>query len=120
MIVNWPQGVFRDGDEGVSGLSAEDADKLHGALFVGEGRIRFVPRGEGKFLSTRCATVGGLCLISPPGSAYNDDRITPLAGASGADGPRESNRWTVGKQGKFIVTTQESYNAERPHKRRRA
>jgi hypothetical protein len=52
MIVNWPQGVFRDRDKGVSGLSAEDADKLHDALFVDERRIRFVPCGEGKFSNT--------------------------------------------------------------------
>ena len=43
-IVNWPQGVFRDRDKGVSGLSAEDTDKLHDALFVDERRIRFVSR----------------------------------------------------------------------------
>ena len=54
MIVNWPQGVVRDRDKGISGLSAEDADKLHDALFVDERRIRFVPCGEGTFLSTRC------------------------------------------------------------------
>ena len=52
MIVNWPQGVFRDRDKGVSGLSAEDAGKLHDALFVSERRIRFVPCGEGKFSNT--------------------------------------------------------------------
>ena len=52
MIVNWPQGVVRDKDKGISGLSAEDADKLHDALFVDERRIRFVPCGEGPFLST--------------------------------------------------------------------
>jgi hypothetical protein len=52
MIVNWPQGVFRDRDKGVSGLSAEDADKLHDALFVDEERICFVPGGEGKFSNT--------------------------------------------------------------------
>lgn len=49
MIVNWPQGVIRDRDKGVSGLSAEDVDKLHGALFVDEQRIQFVPCGDGKF-----------------------------------------------------------------------
>ena len=58
MIVNWPQGVLRDRDKGVSGLSAEDADKLHDALFVDERRIRFVPCGEGKFLSTYGASIG--------------------------------------------------------------
>ena len=52
MIVNWPQGVSRDRDKGVSGLSAEDAAKLHDALFVDERRIRFVPCGEGKFSNT--------------------------------------------------------------------
>ena len=58
MIVNWPQGVFRDRDKGVSGLSAEDADKLHDALFVDERRIQFVPCVEGKFLSMDGATIG--------------------------------------------------------------
>ena len=60
MIVNWPQGVVRDRDRGISGLSAEDADKLHDALFVDERRIHFVPCGEGKFLSTQGATIGRL------------------------------------------------------------
>ena len=52
MIVNWPHGVFRDRDKGVSGLSAEDADKLQDALFVDEQRIRFIPCREGKFSNT--------------------------------------------------------------------
>ena len=59
MIINWPQGIFRDRDKGVSGLSAEDADKLHDALFVDERRIRFVPCIEGKFLRTQ-GPIGGL------------------------------------------------------------
>ena len=52
MIINWPQGVVRDRDKRISGLSAEDADKLHNALFVDERCIRFVPCGEGTFLNT--------------------------------------------------------------------
>jgi len=44
-IVNWPQGVVCDRDKGVSGLSAEDADKLYDALFIDEHRLRFI-RGE--------------------------------------------------------------------------
>ena len=60
MIVNWPQGVVRDRDRGISGLSAEDADKLHDALFLDERRMHFVPCGEGKFLSTRDVSIGGL------------------------------------------------------------
>jgi hypothetical protein len=60
MIVNWPQGVFRDRDKGVSGLSAEDADKLHDELFVDERRVRFVPCGEGKSSNTKCASIRGL------------------------------------------------------------
>ena len=58
MIVNWPQGVFRDRDKGVSGLSAGDADKLCDALFVDEWRIGFVPCGEGKFLSMYGVSIG--------------------------------------------------------------
>ena len=46
-----PHGVFPDGDKGISGLSAEDADKHRDALFVDERRIRFVPCSEGKLLS---------------------------------------------------------------------
>jgi len=57
MIVNWPQGVVRDRDKGVSGLSAEDADKLHDALFVDEQRIRFVPCSDGKFFSVYNTTI---------------------------------------------------------------
>jgi len=51
MIVNWPQGVVRDRDKGVSGLSAEDADKLHNALFVDEQRLQFVLCSDGKIFS---------------------------------------------------------------------
>ena len=84
MIVNWPQGVIRDRDKGVSGLSAEDADKLHAALFVDERRIRFVPCGEG-----RLGVYGtiGRSLNLRPESAYNNDGIISQAVASGSDGP---------------------------------
>jgi len=51
MIVNWPQGIVRDRDKGVAGLSAEDANKLHDALFVDEQQLQFVPCGEGRFFS---------------------------------------------------------------------
>lgn len=50
-IVNWPQGVVRDRDKGISGLSAEDANKLHNALFQDERRIQFVRLDEGEFFS---------------------------------------------------------------------
>ncbi|KAH0828931.1 hypothetical protein J3R83DRAFT_2355 [Lanmaoa asiatica] len=59
-ILNWPQGVVRDRDKGVSGLSAEDADKLHDALFIDERRLLFVRCDEGKFLSMYDTTVEGL------------------------------------------------------------
>ena len=113
MIVHWPQAVFRDRDKGISGLSAEDADKLHDALFVDERRIQFVPCGEGKLLSTYGVTMEGY--FTSPECAYNDDRITSLAVASSTDGPRESDRLTAGKQARFRVTTAEAY----PHKKRR-
>ena len=48
MVLDWPQGVVRDRDKGISGMSAEDTDKLYDALFVDEYRLQFVPRGEGK------------------------------------------------------------------------
>jgi len=79
----------------VSGLSAEDADKLHDALFVDEERIRFVPCGEE--------------------STCNNDRITSLAVVSGSYGPREGDRSTAGKQARFRVVTAEAY----PRKKRR-
>jgi hypothetical protein len=50
MIVNWPQGVDRERDKGVFGISAEDAEKLYESLFVGDNRIRFI-LCEGEFLS---------------------------------------------------------------------
>ena len=65
MIVNWPQGVVRDRDKGVSGISAEDADKLHDALFVDEQRLRFVACGESKFWSIQGATIGRLLNPAP-------------------------------------------------------
>ncbi|KAI9455830.1 quinon protein alcohol dehydrogenase-like superfamily [Boletus coccyginus] len=95
VILNWPQGVLRDRDKGVSGLSAEDADKLYDALFVDERRLRFVPRDDE---STR-----------------KNDGITLPAVASGSGGPRESDRSTAGKQARFRVITAEGY----PHKKRR-
>ncbi|KAF8553719.1 WD40 repeat-like protein [Imleria badia] len=95
MIVNWPQGVDRDRDKGVSGISAEDADKLYDALFVDDDRIQFV----------RCEKF-----------ASSTDGVTSLAVASGSDGPRESNYSSAGKQlSRFRVTTAEEY----PNKRRR-
>ena len=113
MVVYWPQGVFRDRDKGVSGLSAEDADKLHDALFVDEQRIRFVPCGEGRFLSAY-GTIGRSLNLRPE-SACNNDGITSLAVASGSGRPCESDRSTIGKQARFRVTTAEAY----PHKKRR-
>ncbi|KAF8546094.1 hypothetical protein OG21DRAFT_1491587 [Imleria badia] len=93
-IVNWPQGVNRERDKGVFGISAEDADKLYDALFVGDHWIRFV----------RCEE-----------SACNDDGVTTLTAASGSDGPREHSHSSGGKQSRFRVTTA----AEYPNKRRR-
>lgn len=48
--MNWPQGVVRDKERGVFGLSAEDVDKLHDALFATEDPLQFV-MCEGEFLS---------------------------------------------------------------------
>ena len=104
-IVNWPQGVFRDRDNGISGLSAEDADKLHDGLFVNERRIRFVPCGEGKLLSTYGVTMKGY--FTPPECAYNNDGITSLAVTSSTGGSRGGHRSAPGKQARFRVTTAE-------------
>ncbi|KAI9573316.1 hypothetical protein HD554DRAFT_2311037 [Boletus coccyginus] len=95
MIVNWPRGVVRDRDKGVSGLSAEDVDKLHDALFVDEQRLQFVPCGE------ECA--------------YNSNEVASLAVASGSHRPHERDRSRLGKQPRFRVTTAEEY----PCKKRR-
>ena len=114
MIVNWPQAIFRNRDKGVSGLSAEDADKLHDTLFVVEQRIQFVPCGEGKFLVWMVLLLEGH-LTLPPESACNNNRITSLAVGSDSDLPRESDPLTGGKQARFRVTTAEAY----PHKKRR-
>ncbi|KAH0828933.1 hypothetical protein J3R83DRAFT_2357 [Lanmaoa asiatica] len=89
MILNWPQGVFRDRDKGVSGLSAEDADKLHDALFLDRRRLQFVRCDEGKLLSMYGTTIEGL-LKAQPDSADNN-RVTSLTHASGSDGSRESD-----------------------------
>ncbi|KAF8557888.1 hypothetical protein OG21DRAFT_137902 [Imleria badia] len=96
MIVNWPQGVDRDRDKGVSGISAEDADKLHDALFVDDDRIQFV----------RCEE-----------PASNNNGITSRdVASSSSDGPREINHSSTGNAPRrFKVTTAEEY----PNKRRR-
>ena len=41
-LVNWLEGVLRDKDVGISGLSAEDMKELHDALFRDERRLQFV------------------------------------------------------------------------------
>ncbi|KAF8557934.1 hypothetical protein OG21DRAFT_142893 [Imleria badia] len=96
MIVNWPQGVVCDRDKGISGLSAEDADELHDALFVDEHRLRFVPSSEE--------------------STYNNDGVASVAVASGSERPPESDRSAASKQPKF--TTAEAY-AGHPHRNKR-
>ena len=50
-ILNWPQGVVREKDKGAYSLSAEEADKLYHALFVGERRLQFIPRDDGEHMS---------------------------------------------------------------------
>ena len=50
VTLNWPEGVVRDEDRGMSGLSAEDMEMLHHALFQDESQLQFVRRGKGKFL----------------------------------------------------------------------
>ena len=51
-VINSPQGVVRDRDEGISDLNAEDTDRLHDVLFVDEHRLQFVPHGERKSTTT--------------------------------------------------------------------
>ena len=106
-IINWPHGVDRDREKGISGLSAEDAYKLYDALFVDDHRIRFV-RCEGKLPCYQF-------LNRLSDSASNNNGITLLAVASGSDKHRESNCSSSGKQSMFRVTTAEEY----PNKRRR-
>lgn len=109
-IVNWPQGVVCDRDKGVSGLSAEDADKLYDALFIDEHRLRFI-RGEGRFLSI-CATCTFLA-----GSADNNGSASMAIGSC-SDRPLERDRSSVlmvEKRSRFRVVTADAY----PRKKRR-
>ncbi|KAF8125969.1 WD40-repeat-containing domain protein [Boletus edulis] len=80
-ILKWPHGVVRDRDKGIFGLSAEDTDRLHDALFVDEQRIQFIPCGE-----------------EP---ASNNDGATSLVDALGTDRPCDSGCSTTGKQQRF-------------------
>ena len=116
-IHNWPQGVFREGDKGVYSLSAEEVDRLYHALFSDERRLQFVRRYDGMFLR-RASFLSDVY-------AENGERIAPLlnVAASHSDGAHRGNGSSMpaaGRQPRFRVTTQEMYNAERPHKRRRA
>ncbi|KAF8447292.1 hypothetical protein L210DRAFT_3525623 [Boletus edulis BED1] len=111
-ILNWPHGVVRDRDKGISGLSAEDTDRLHDALFVDEQHIQFIPCGEGKIMTIYDST------IQKPAS--NSDGATSLVVALGTDRPRDSGRSTTGKQQRFKVTTAAAFiEHPRPRKRRR-
>ncbi|KAF8426804.1 hypothetical protein L210DRAFT_230366 [Boletus edulis BED1] len=96
MIINWLHGVVRDRDKGVSGLSAEDTDRLHDALFVDERRIQFVPCGEE--------------------SASNNDQVASSSVASNSDRACENKLSMIGKQPRFRATFIEH---PRPQKRRR-
>ncbi|KAF8120856.1 quinon protein alcohol dehydrogenase-like superfamily [Boletus edulis] len=99
MITNWPHGVVRDRDKGVSGLSAEDTDRLHDALFVDERRIQFVLCGEE--------------------SASNNDQVASSSVALSSDKASGWNNLSMmGKQPRFKVTTAAAF-IERPQKRRR-
>ena len=111
-IHNWPQGVFRKGDKGVYSLSAEEVDRLYHALFSDEQRLQFVCRHDGMFL--RCTSF----LSDVP--AENGERIAPLLDVAASHEGNGSSMPAAGRQPRFRVTTQEMYNAERPHKRRRA
>ena len=111
IIINWPQGVVRDRDKGVSGLSAEDADKLHDALFVDEHRLRFI-RCDGRFSNIYGLTK--LLIVS----AGNNEAGVSMAVASGSDRRPECDRAyirSVQRQTKFRVMTAEAY----PRKKRR-
>ncbi|KAF8447302.1 hypothetical protein L210DRAFT_3627943, partial [Boletus edulis BED1] len=98
-ILNWPHGVVRDRDKGISGLSAEDTDRLHDALFVDEQHIQFIPCGEE-------------LLNRPSEPASSSDGATSLVVALGTDRPRDSGRSTTGKQQRFkLCTEQDTFNA---------
>ena len=114
-ILNWPQGVVREKDKGVYSLSAEEADKLYHALFVGERGLQFIPRDDGEHMSF--FIVGLLSTQSEPVEGAGS-----LPDASRSDRAQESHRCCmrlVSKQQRFRVMTQEGYNPERAHKRRR-
>lgn len=118
IILNWPQGVVRDRDKGISGLSAEDTNKLHDALFRDERRLQFVRCGRGKFLGISGAAFEAL--LNPlPEAAHRNDGADLQANASTSEQSRERDRPSIliaAKKPRFRVTTAETY----PHKRRRA
>ena len=117
-IHNWPQGVVRERDKGVYSLSAEEADKLYHALFLDERRFQFARRNGDTFLRR--------VSFSSNVPIENGKRAVPLPDAvasSRSDGMHESKHSCMapaGKQARFRATTQEAFNVERPHKRRRA
>ena len=112
VVVNWPQGVVRDRDKGISGLSAEDTDKLHDALFVDEHRLQFVPRVESKLITIIWPNYG----LPSPGST---DSVSSLAVASSSYRSRENEHSMVIKQAKFRVTTSEAYAGHSHSNKRR-
>lgn len=118
MILNWPQGVVCDRDKGISGLSAEDTDKLHNVLSV--MNVSF-----GLFDGVR---VSSCAYISPPLKSCSTRSQNPRRN-NGAD--LQANMLALErqcesdqidhhpsiliacKQPRFRVTTAEAY----PHKR---
>ena len=119
-VANWPAGVVRDKDKGISGLSAEDVDKLLDALFCDERRLQFVPSGEGAFLCIYTIAIEESLNRVPPSVASNDVS-NPLANASGEDRLSERHRPCMsmtGSQPRFRVITADRY-VERPNKRQR-
>ena len=115
-IHNWPQGVFRERDKGVYSLSAEEADTLYHALFSDERRLQFV-RCDGGMFSKHASFLDNVLV-------EHGERIAPLPDtvvlhSDGAHESNDSRMPTEGRQARFKVTTQEAYNVERPHKRRR-
>ena len=97
MIVDWPRGVDRDREKGISDLSAEDTYKLYDALFGDDDQIRFV-RCEGMLPSI----YGTPASQRLSGYAGNNDAATSLAVALGlisrTDPAREIIRTQAGNR----------------------
>lgn len=118
-MINWPEGVVRYRDKGISGLSVEDADKLLDALSRDERQLGFIRLSEGEF-----ERIYATAMKWPFTSECTD---LNNGSSSSADGLGENRPCTSGvaamqtatRQPRFrTVVTAETF-LQRPNKRRR-